>query len=29
MEEKRQFDFKPVINENTNKYYQKYQDNKP
>ena len=26
MEEKRQFDFKPVINENTNKYYQKYQD---
>ena len=26
MQEKRQFDFKPVINENTNKYYQKYQD---
>jgi hypothetical protein len=26
MQERRQFDFKPVINENTNKYYEKYQD---
>ena len=26
MQEKRQFDFKPVINENIKKFYQKYQD---
>ena len=26
MQERRQFDFKPVINENTNKYYEKYHD---
>ena len=25
MQERRQFDFKPVINENTNKYFEKYQ----